>query len=107
MAIGMTYDEFWLQDPHKVIAYRDAYEIKRRIQNEHAWLEGAYVYHALCAVAPAFALKPQQPSSYLEEPFPVSEEETKERELRDKAKKFFDMKARIEAKLNTRGGKNE
>ena len=104
MAIGMTYDEFWYKDPRRVIAYRDAYEIKRRMLEAQLHKQGLYNYHALCDVAPSFALKPQQPTPYLDEPFPVSEKEKKERDELKRIEHFFNMKARIENFMKRRGG---
>lgn len=49
MSYGMTYEQFWCGDPWMVNAYKDAYILKRRIENENAWIAGAYVMQALTA----------------------------------------------------------
>jgi hypothetical protein len=103
MAIGMTYDEFWNQDPSLAIVYRDAYEVKRRMKEEEMYQQGLYIYHALCAVAPSFAFKPQQPLPYLERPFPTTAKEAKEREERDRIEQFFRMRERIIRDIRKRG----
>lgn len=54
LAMGMTYDLFWNQDVTLVKAYRKAFDIKQEQVNQQAWLEGLYVYTALCDAAPLF-----------------------------------------------------
>lgn len=86
MAIGMTYDEFWFGDVSMVRAYRKADELKRRRMNEMSWLNGLYIYEALCDVAPifhAFAKKGTKPSPYSKEPYAITESEIREREERE------------------------
>lgn len=52
--MGMTSAEFWEQDPALVLAYREAHRRKFEEQNRLAWLQGRYIYDALCAVSPLF-----------------------------------------------------
>lgn len=54
LAMGMSSAEFWEQDPALVIAYREAHHLKFEEQNRLAWLQGRYIYDALCAVSPIF-----------------------------------------------------
>lgn len=79
MAIGMTYEQFWDGDSTMVIAYRKADRLKADIVNRNAWLQGMYVYEALCDVAPivrAFS-KAKSPTKYRSEPFELREPEIK------------------------------
>jgi hypothetical protein len=50
MSYGMTYEQFWYGDPNMTIAYREAYTLQRRKENEDMWLQGMYIYSALQAV---------------------------------------------------------
>ena len=85
MAMGMSYKEFWYGDVRLAEYYRKAYEIKQRKQNENAWLQGLYVYHAIGAFAeilPAFPKKNAKIEAYLKEPYPITRIEQEERQAR-------------------------
>lgn len=100
MSIGMSYDEFWNQDVALVRAYRKAQEIRDRRQNQAMWLQGLYIYNALCDVAPifhAFAKKGTKPTPYMEEPYPITAAEIEERKARDLRKKEELLKAEFAA----------
>ena len=100
MSIGMSYDEFWNQDVTLVRVYRKADELKQRRENQMAWLQGMYIYHALCDVAPifhAFAKKGTKPTPYVEEPYPITAAEAEERKIREFKKKEARMKAEFAA----------
>lgn len=97
MSIGMTYDEFWNQDVALVRAYRKAQDLRERRQNQAAWLQGLYIYEALCDVSPLFRFTMKsgtiEPLPYLKEPYPISEEERQEREQQ----KIREMEERMKA----------
>lgn len=100
MSIGMTYYEFWDGDVALVRAYREADELRRRRQNEVLWLQGAYIYEALCDVAPifhAFAKKGTKPGQYVKEPYPITESEIRERKEREARVREERMKAEFAA----------
>ena len=100
MSIGMSYDEFWNQDVALVRAYRKADELKRRRQNEALWLQGMYIYEALCDAAPifhAFAKKGTKPLPYSKEPYAITETEIRERNEREARLKEERMKAEFAA----------
>jgi len=96
----MSYEQYWDADCQLVKYYRKAYEIKKKLKNEELWLQGAYIYDALCAVAPvlhAFAKKDTKPLPYPTKPYPLttekeSEEYKKQQEKlnRQKAKAIFE-----------------
>ena len=46
----MTADEFWCASPLLATAYRDAYKLRQRHENDLAWLQGVYFYSALGSV---------------------------------------------------------
>lgn len=84
MAIGVPYQEFWHGDYSQLRYYFEADKHRRERENYLAWLQGAYVYDAICAVSPilhAFAKKGTKPLPYLKKPYdtekknPVTKEE--------------------------------
>lgn len=101
LSIGMTPDQYWKQDCELVKAYRKADDIRRKRVNQEAWLHGAYIYHALCDVAPilhAFAKNGTEALPYLDKPFPLTEKDMRSREddmMRARASAFA---ALVEAK---------
>lgn len=100
MSIGMSYDEFWNNDVAMVRAYRKADEMRKRRQNETLWLQGMYIYEALCDAAPifhAFAKKGTKPNPYAKEPYPITESEVREREEREARIKEEQFKAEFAA----------
>lgn len=94
LSIGMTAHQFWHEDPTLCRAYRKAEEMRTKRVNREAWLQGAYVYEALCCVSPvlhAFAESGTTPMPYLERPYPVNKAEERERqveEMRRRAENF-------------------
>ena len=95
MSIGMSYDEFWNQDVNMVRAYRKAQELRDQRRNQELWLQGRYVYEALCDVSPLFRFTMKKgtikPEPYLDEPYPITVEEVrvrKEREAREKEERL-------------------
>jgi hypothetical protein len=74
MSIGVAYDEYW-HGNYAMLAFRHkAFEIERERANAGAWLQGAYVYDALCMVSPvmnAFAKRGTKPTPYHKEPYGV------------------------------------
>lgn len=82
MQMGMSYAEFYDGDPTLVIAYRKAFEMQRKHENHMLWLQGRYVYDAMCAVYPLFRFSFKggeiRPNEYLNEPYPTDEKELEE-----------------------------
>ena len=86
MAIGMTYEQYWYDDPMMVRAFYKADKLRRERMDEEAWLNGLYILRALDAtVGNAFRQKGQQPVTYPKEPQSLSE-----RRERDEARKARD-----------------
>ena len=87
MVYGMTYEQYWYGDPWMVRAYAQAYLLKRKIENENAWIQGAYIANAVTvAIANIFGKKK---IDYLKQPFdlfPKTERE-KQMEIREERKK--------------------
>ena len=91
MSIGMSYDEFWNQDVSMVKAYRQANELRDKRRNYELWLQGMYIYEALCDASPLFRFSMKKgtvkPEPYVKEPYPITVAEAREREER-KAREF-------------------
>ena len=88
--MGMSYTQYWDEPPHLAVAYRKAYKLKRKLDNEQAWLQGLYVYDAFAvSMANVFAKRGAKKEKYLERPidiFPLDENEKKRREEEEYAK---------------------
>lgn len=98
MAIGMSYDEFWNQDVSIARVYLKADEIRRRRQNEALWLQGLYVRDALCcSVVNMFSDKNAQKFEYPAEPYPITEQQIREREEQKRRQMVERIKAEFEA----------
>ena len=97
MSIGMTYDEFWNQDVRLVEVYRKAAELRDKRRNQELWLQGMYIYEALCDASPLFRFSTKKgsikPEPYVKEPYPITASEVKEREERGARLKEERLKA--------------
>ena len=108
LSIGMSPEQFWDGDVTLTKYYRKADELNRSRRNQELWLQGMYIYEALCDVSPimnAFAKKGTKPAPYPDHPYPLSTKEIKaekkvqEKREREKAKRYMESKM---AKLNKR-----
>ena len=83
LAMGMTYDLYWNGDCTLVKAYRKAFSLKQELDNEQLWLQGRYIYEAICDASPLFNFFAKGEISskpYLEKPYEFSKEK-KEKKL--------------------------
>lgn len=71
LSIGMPYDLFWHGEPWAVRLYRESDRLSMRRADYMAWLQGRYVYDAMCQVAPAYRTfsKRPKPRPYTEKPY--------------------------------------
>ena len=68
----MSYDEYWHGDAYVAKFYREAFELNTRHRDEEFWMQGMYVYDAICKVAPvlhAFSKSGTKPLPYPEKPY--------------------------------------
>ena len=100
LSIGMTDEQFWDGDPHLAKYYRQADEMRVERKNQELWLQGLYIYEALCDVAPilqAMAKKGTKARPYPEQPYSITEKqrrkeiEEKERAIAMKGKRFMEQ----------------
>lgn len=101
MSIGMTYEQFWHGDVSMAKAYRKAYELREKRRNFELWLQGSYIYEALCDASPLFRFTMKKgaikPEPYVKEPYPITVAEVREREEREARKKEEQIKAAFTA----------
>ena len=101
MSIGMAYDEFWNQDVRLVEVYRKAAELRDGKRNQELWLQGMYIYEALCNASPLFRLSMKggtiKPEPYVKEPYPITAAEVRAREEREARLKEERLKAEFAA----------
>ena len=108
LVMGMSYDDFYNKDHTLVIAYKKAYERKRKETNFDLWLQGTYVYEAISRVAPIlvpFAKRPKV-EPYLKKPYPLFDEKETTEDAKSKAvadKGFAYMQAQM-IKINKKFG---
>lgn len=102
LSIGMTPEQYWEGDCTLVKYYRRAEELRNEKRNQELWLQGMYIYEAICDVAPilhAFAKKGTKPTPYSTKPYPLNDkqrkrdEEEKQRRLTEKGKRFMEAMA--------------
>lgn len=110
MAIGMTYEQYWYDDPLLVRAFYKAHIMKRQMAEYDAWLQGAYMKAAIeSSICNAFIKKGTSPNKYPEPPEikPVDDDdsdkydEVKREEQEDqealRAKIYMDQMMRVGA----------
>lgn len=101
MAMGMSYAEFWFKDVNLAGYYRKADEIRTQKRNHELWLQGAYIYEALCDASPLFRFSMKKgvvkPEPYAKEPYPITQAEVDERAAREARLKEERMKAEFAA----------
>lgn len=102
LSIGMTPEQYWEGDCMLAKYYRKAEELRNEKRNQELWLQGMYIYEALCDVAPilhAFAKKGTKPMPYSDKPYALTakqiqhNEEEKQRKLAEKGKRFMEAMA--------------
>jgi len=78
LAMGMTYEQFWYDDPSIVKFYREAEELKRRHQEFNRWKMAAYI---LCALQDTHPNRQKGfPNQFPKEPFAATPLEAEERQ---------------------------
>lgn len=99
LSIGMTPEQYWDGDPMLAKYFRKAEEIRLERTNQHLWLQGMYIYEAICDASPilhSFAKKGTKPHPYTEKPYPITANQrkqdsvSKEKAVQDKGKKFME-----------------
>lgn len=88
--MGMTPEQYWDETPYLAVAYRRSHYLKRKAENENAWLQGIYFCDAVAvALSNAFKNKGQKAQNYFDKPldiFPLTPAEKRQREREERAK---------------------
>lgn len=87
LAIGMTYEQYWYDEPKLINAYIKAEEIKTIKRNNEMWLQGLY-NHISLNTSLSNALSKHSHAKYPEQPIPITQRELDERE-EQRVKKIF------------------
>lgn len=96
----MTPDQYWNGDPELARAYRTADKMRIERKNQELWLQGMYIYEAICDASPilsGFAKKGTKPHPYVSKPYPITEEQHKRDKLDAEKVKFDKGKKMLEA----------
>ena len=98
MAYGMEYNDFWYGDAYLTKFYRESHKLKVRQKDEELWMQGMYIYEALCDVSPilhAFSKKGTKPLPFSEKPYLFNSEQFKSEEEKEQEKKNAELIARL------------
>ena len=98
MSYGMTYDEYWYGSPYRAKFYREAKKLSVRQKDEELWMQGVYIYDALCRVSPilhAFSKSGTKPLPYPEKPYLTMLDESQKDENKEKEAENERLKARV------------
>ena len=99
LSIGMTAEQYWDADPALAKYYRRADEMRLERKNQELWLQGMYIYEAICDASPilhSFAKKGTKPHPYTDKPYSLTDKQrkqetiNKEKVVHDKGKKFME-----------------
>lgn len=106
----MTWDQYWYGDVWMAGAFQEAEKMRIEKQNQFLWMQGLYIYEALCDVSPvlhAFAKKGTKPQKYRTEPYPLFGKNNKPNQELEQQKEEADrLRAEIYMKQMIRAGKN-
>ena len=77
LLIGMSYEQYWLDDPKLMKAYIKADEMRQIRKNNDMWLQGLYNYLAVGNLAPILnpLSKDHKARPYLKQPMPITQKE--------------------------------
>lgn len=98
MSYGMSYDEYWYGSPYRAKFYREAKKISIQQKDEELWMQGVYIYDALCRVSPilhAFSKSGTKPLPYPEKPFLAQLHEQQNEEEKEKMVENERLKAEV------------
>ena len=101
MSYGMSYDEFWYKSPYRTKYYLDSYKRKIKQQDEYMWMQGMYIYEALCKVSPilhAFSKKGTKPLPYSEKPYLYNNDDFKTEQEKEQEKKNNELLVKLHFK---------
>lgn len=98
MSYGMSYDEYWHSSPYRAKFYLKAHKLKVKQKDEELWMQGMYIYEALCDVSPilhAFSKKGTKPLQYSNRPYLDNVHAIQSKEQQEREKKNAELIARL------------
>ena len=98
MSYGMSYDEYWYGSPYRARFYLEAHKIKVKQKDEELWMQGMYIYEALCDVSPilhAFSKNGTKPLPYADGPYLHKNKKYQTKEEKEQIRKNEELIARI------------
>lgn len=109
LAIGMSHDQYWLDEPWLAETYRKAHNMRIEMRNQELWLQGLYIHNAFSVVMANFGKglsgkKGGRAEQYIDKPLritPLSDIEKKQKvkeERRKVIQYFTNLQKRFEQK---------
>ena len=101
MSYGMSYDEFWHGSPYRAKFYLDSHKLKVKQKDEEMWIQGMYIYEALCKVSPvlhAFSKKGTKPLPYSNKPYLYDQPEFKSEQEKEQQRKNEELLVKLHFK---------
>lgn len=98
MSYGMSYDEYWHSSPYRARFYLQAHKQKIKQKDEEMWMQGMYIYEALCDVSPilhAFSKNGTKPLQYSNSPYLSKVSELQTKQEKEQEKKNAELVARV------------
>lgn len=93
LSLGMTYEQYWYDEPKLINAYIKAEEMRISKRNQELWLQGLYNHIALnTSLSNAFSKHSH--AKYIEKPFALTKREQEEEENRRVQQVFDYLNAR-------------
>ena len=100
LSLGMTYEEFWEGDCTLPKFYREAQKIKSQKEfddkNFFCWLQGRYIYDALCCASPLFrtnfSKSVVEAHEYYDKPIEFKEKKSEEIDKNQEEKELMKVK---------------
>lgn len=101
LSIGMSPEQYWDGENEWKKAFRKAHQIKTNNENLMMWLQGRYIYDALCMVSPLFnALsKRKEPYPYITEPYAIDKEHIEKKQKEKKEKEYEQAIAKMKDRM--------
>lgn len=102
LSIGMTYKQYWHDDPLLLRSYLKAEEYRQIRRNNEFWLQGLYVHIAIGDLVPVLNpfSKEHKARKYLDKPIPITRKEQE-----DEQAKQLVFEKKVEAYMNSLVGK--
>ena len=97
LSIGVSWEQFWHDDPKICTWYRNADDLRKKRINEQLWLSGVYVSEALASTVGNMFSKNNQ-FKYPDSPLPITKLELEEKREKEKKEKMERIKAEFTAK---------